>query len=50
VLCLCVNIFNISKVCHVLLLGKRPDGTDEDLKGQISKGVANYVSDYFGFN
>jgi len=26
--------------------GKRSDEKDEDLKGQISKGVANYVSAY----
>ena len=38
------------KIFDIWLLGKRSDETDEDLKGQISKGVANYVSAYVGFN
>jgi len=30
--------------------GKHSDDKNEDLKGQISKGVANYVSAYIDFS
>jgi len=34
----------VLKVLIAEILGKHSDDKDEDLKGQISKGVANYVS------
>jgi len=34
----------VLRVLIAEILGKHSDDKDEDLKGQISKGVANYVS------